>query len=595
MGGWRGLGLGCLWLLTACQSGGSKPEGISTYRTASAHDVQSWDPLLATDPFTRQILSATHESLYQSAYLEDDHRIEPLLAAGMPQYSSDALTVTIPIQKGIYFQPDPCWKKKSNSPRELVAQDFVTSFKRLALPWVNSPSRTLWSQRLMGFEAFQAHLASGGNVEWAKRLAEGLSGVSAVGSHVLQIRLLREDPQLLHALTQPWLAPLPSELLQCATDAQGRVLRPWSGTGAFRVSQWVRNQKIRLDRNPQFRKERYPTRGASQFFTLGLMEDAGKSIPFLDRLEFQIEPDSSLRWLSFLKGELEELAVPAQELSQVLIQKSNLSPPFVQKGLHLELQGAPVMQVLAMNMRDPVLGSHPGVRKAISASVNRELWIKKFTSGVAKKMKSILPEGMGLQQVQPGRLRWDYNPELARQWLKKEGFPNGKGLPVFQLDLESMDPWDRKLGEFLVGQFKAVGIQCQLNLNSSETQRQKAERGELQLSLLRVSPESAEGLNLLERLSSPLDATHYQNPSFDAWLEQVAFSKSKAERLSLILKMDALIQDEVPWVYGVQQSPVVLAQPWLFNAHGSSWTLSPYKYLKVQREIQVRYENERSD
>src|SRR4051794_4342529 len=72
-------------------------------------DAKSLDPVNAYDSISLDVMTSILESLYQYSYLSDVVKIVPLVAADMPRYSKDHLSLTIPIKKGIHFADDKCF------------------------------------------------------------------------------------------------------------------------------------------------------------------------------------------------------------------------------------------------------------------------------------------------------------------------------------------------------------------------------------------------------------------------------------------------------------------------------------------------------
>jgi peptide/nickel transport system substrate-binding protein len=85
-----------LALLTACLPS-RDPQRIVVARKAR---VDSADPAQAVSLGAIQLLTAVGDPLYR---LEENGRLEPVLAAGPPRISADGLTATIPLRPGIRF------------------------------------------------------------------------------------------------------------------------------------------------------------------------------------------------------------------------------------------------------------------------------------------------------------------------------------------------------------------------------------------------------------------------------------------------------------------------------------------------------------
>jgi ABC-type transport system substrate-binding protein len=93
-------------------------------------DVYHLDPAMSHDIYSQSLLGNVYEGLLEYHYLERPLKPVPNLAAAMPMVSPDGRIYTITLQKGIFFHDDPCFP--GGKGREVVAEDVVYSFKRLA-------------------------------------------------------------------------------------------------------------------------------------------------------------------------------------------------------------------------------------------------------------------------------------------------------------------------------------------------------------------------------------------------------------------------------------------------------------------------------
>ena len=131
-----------------------------TYYGAAAR-IRGFDPAKAGDVASALAVSKIYEGLVQYAYLDRPYRVEPLLVEAMPDISADGLTYTFRLRKGIYFQDDPCFTATGGKGRELTAEDFVYSIKRIADAKNASSGYWAFNGRIVGLDEFRA--ASGGS------------------------------------------------------------------------------------------------------------------------------------------------------------------------------------------------------------------------------------------------------------------------------------------------------------------------------------------------------------------------------------------------------------------------------------------------
>ena len=108
-----------------------------------------FDPAGTHDLYSAHVHNSIFEGLYTYDYLASPAKLVPRTAVALPQVSADGLTYTIKVQKGIYFAKDPAFNGKA---RELTAQDYVYSYKRLLDPSLRSPNSWLLDAKVVGMD-----------------------------------------------------------------------------------------------------------------------------------------------------------------------------------------------------------------------------------------------------------------------------------------------------------------------------------------------------------------------------------------------------------------------------------------------------------
>ncbi|MDX9731844.1 MAG: ABC transporter substrate-binding protein, partial [Bdellovibrionales bacterium] len=95
-------------------------------------NVKGLDPASANDQYSATVIGQMYEGLLQYNYLKRPYTLEPALAAALPEISKDGLTYTFKIKKGVKFHDNAAFPDGKG--REITAQDFIYSWKRLADP-----------------------------------------------------------------------------------------------------------------------------------------------------------------------------------------------------------------------------------------------------------------------------------------------------------------------------------------------------------------------------------------------------------------------------------------------------------------------------
>src|SRR5512141_2265724 len=90
-------------------------------------EIDTLDPQQYADDPSFQVVRALFEPVYEWDYLSPTPKFSPLTAVALPEITDAGRVWTIRLKQGILFHDDPVFKGK---PRELVAADYVYSYKR---------------------------------------------------------------------------------------------------------------------------------------------------------------------------------------------------------------------------------------------------------------------------------------------------------------------------------------------------------------------------------------------------------------------------------------------------------------------------------
>ena len=98
----------------------------------------------------------------------------------MPQVTDNGKTYTIKLRKGIYFTPDPAFKGKK---RELIADDYVYSLKRLIDPKIRSPWALLVEGKIVGLDEVADAAKKTGKFDYDTKIAGPRGGRPLHAAH----------------------------------------------------------------------------------------------------------------------------------------------------------------------------------------------------------------------------------------------------------------------------------------------------------------------------------------------------------------------------------------------------------------------------
>ncbi len=560
-------------------------EPDTAVRLAVIADVKGFDPVISDDLYSNTAASQVYEGLTQYSYLERPFKVVPNLAEALPEVSEDGLVLTFKLKKSVRFMDDPCFKATGGKGRELVAEDFIYSWKRLADPRKHSSGWWIFENRIQGLDDFRNTAQAAEKTDYSV----AVSGLQAPDKHTLVVTLTGPYPQFLYVLSMTFASAVPREAVETYDK---EFLNHPVGTGPYLVKEWIRNSRIVFERNPNFRKEVYPSVGEPGDKEAGLLDDAGKVVPLTDRVEMHIVVEDQPRWLKLLKGQFDVGGIPKDNYDAAIDKETNtLKKRLARKGLILAKSVEPDATYTAFNMEDPILGKNALLRRAISLGYNTKRRINLFYNGRAIPAQTPIPPGLfgyDKTRVNP----WArYDPEEAKKLLAEAGFPNGEGLPEFVYE-NMADSTSRQFGEMFTREMSRIGIKMKINANTWPEFSQKLRTKRAQIFGVAWSADYPDPENFLQLLYGPNESpspnsANYKNPEYDKLYEQMKNMPDGPERLAVIDKMVKILWDDCPWIMGVHRQRFALQHSWMRNYKYHAIGKGFYKYYRVDAALRA--------
>ena len=556
-----------LSLALSCITGCGKPEGPPeesgmVLRLASASHIKGFDPVHAGDSPSIAVMALAYEPLLQYKYLERPYAVEPCLAAGMPEVSADGLVYRFRIRRGIRFVDDPCFAASGGAGRELVAEDFIYAFKRLADVKTQPTGWWIFDGKIVGLDAFYKASATGNGVDYDRPV----EGLRAPDPYTLEIELTGPYPQLLYVLAMTYTAAVAREAVEHYGE---EFLNHPVGTGPYRLERWARGSKVILVRNPGWRGETYPTMGEGGDRELGLLDDAGKAVPFIDRIERTILVESQPRWLQFMKGQFDAGGIPKDNYDSAIGPDRELLPEMEGKGIKLLKTPTLVVTYAAFNLDDPVLGVHKLLRQAMAHAYDIERRIEIFANGRAIPAHGPLPPGLFGYDPDYRNPYRDYDVAKAKALLAEAGFPDGAGLPAFAYDYVASTT-ARQQAELFKREMAEIGIGIELNASTWPQFLERVKGRKAQIWGLAWGADYPDPENFLQLLYGPNSSpgpngSNFDHPEYNELYDRMRIMPNGDERLRLIRRMVDIVAEECPWILGTHPFAYTLQQAWLKN------------------------------
>ncbi len=591
----------------ACALGACEKEPLPDATFVSSSMIKGFDPITAGDVVAGGAQANVYDCLYEYHYLKRPYELKPMLADGMPEVSEDGLTYTIRLKKGVLFQDSPCFP--GGKGREVTAHDFVWCFKRLmGVP--SSTGKWLYEGRFVGLD------------DWARRcqeqirklydrvneyypfqhpaldaiVAEEIPGLRALDDYTLEFTLTEPYPQFVLTLAMIYSCVYPKEALDYwGMDFQTHPV----GSGPYIVDEyWPFDLRVRMRRNPTYRDDRYPSEGTAEDRANGLLADAGRKLPILDRVDIRIIENSSPRWLQFLQGQLDRVETEKDIWDEAMTAVGALRTDIAAAGVRVDISKKPDIAYTGFNMEDPIIGAPAGergkkIRQAICLAYDQQGWIKVMRNGFwAIPADGPVPPDLAGRVEVPN----PYQPrdlDRARRLLAEAGYPGGRGLPELVYEMSGSTAVSRNGAEILKSSCADIGIRLKLNSQTWSQFLAKVRKKNAQIYGMAWVADYPDAENFLQLFYGPNGSpgpnnSNYRNPAYDRLYERMKVMQPSPVRDEIIAEMIAIVNEDCPWSYTDYRVQYTYVQEWLRNFKYQAMTYWPLKYYDVDREAKAR-------
>ncbi len=619
----------------------AEERGRNIFYTSFINRPKHLDPVQSYTADEADFTMQVYEPPLQYHYLKRPYELVPLTALEVPraqELEGGRFTVyEVRIRPGIRYQPHPAFVEANQrlepgrvrsmktpydlalGTRELVADDYIYQIKRLAHPRLHSPILGLMSEYIVGLRDYAGELRKLDPQEgWLDLRQHPLRGVEKTGSHSFKVTLNGSYPQFVYWLAMPFFAPMPWEaerFFEQPGMAQRNFTLDWwpVGTGPYMLTENNPNARMVLERNPNFRGEPYPGEGEPGDAQAGLLQDAGKTMPFTDKVVFSREKESIPYWNKFLQGYYDVSAIGSDQFDQAVRVSiegdADVTPEMEEKGIRLSTSVETSTFYVGFNWLDPTVGGRSErarkLRHAISIAFDVEDQIAIFMNGRGIAAQGPIAPGIfGYREGKEGvnSVVYDWREgrpvrkplELARRLLAEAGYPNGRdaktGQPlVIYFDTVARGAGDKAAFDWYRQQFEKLSIQLEIRTTDWNRFQEKIRTGNTQTFRLGWNADYPDPENFLFLLHGPQsrartqgeNAANYANPEYDALFQKVKHMANSAERQRLIDRMVEIARVDAPWVWGVHPKGFSLRHAWVGNDKPNTMARNRMKYLRI--------------
>jgi oligopeptide transport system substrate-binding protein len=486
------IGLAALILLVGChRRSGDEAERAVLLRRGLSGDLSSLDPAAAADTFSIQVLQDLYEGL----------TAESPTGSAIPAVAASWSADPAGTQYTFHLRPDARW---SNG-KPVRAQDFVVAWRRVLDPKQGSPV------------ADDLRLIAGAGAIIAGQAAPETLGVAAPSDDVLVVNLTQPAAYLPQILAHSAAFPVYS-------DAAARTHSPseWISNGPYVLSKWQPGTVLELTRNPSY------------------WDNANVHIP---AVEYQVTSDDGSQYARYRAGQIDLTdSVPANVLPALRAEHTS------------ELVIAPFLATAyyGLNLSNKTIGSNLALRKALAMAVDRRQLVETLGFGQVGAYGFVPP---GTWNYDPQSWAWAGSSDAERIAEAKRLYAQAGFTPASPLHLRLLfnsNPVIRRTAILTAAMWKeTLGVETEL---TDEEYRvfltSRHDKSRWDVARLGWNADFNDASNFLDtfRAHSANNDPGFENPAFDALVDQAAATGDLPKRRQLLESAERVMLEDYPIV-----------------------------------------------
>ncbi|MFP1773161.1 ABC transporter substrate-binding protein [Lonsdalea quercina] len=273
------------------------------------------------------------------------------------------------------------------------------------------------------------HIAGPGTSSVMPQSVDWIDTTEKVDDYTVRLKLKKPFPAALEYLSGP--TPIYPSAYYQKVKLAGFSQAP-IGTGPYKITKVTPAQGVSMEKNPDY------------------FADSPQGQPKIGKLQFVVIRDPETRLAQLMTGQVDWIwRVPADQITSLETMPN------------LTVKSGETMRIgfMALNTHAKGPGGEPfkdlRVRQAVNYAINREAIVNNLVRGGSQPVYSACFRTQTACDTSKV-IKYDYNPEKAKQLLAEAGYPNG-------FDTEIWAYRERDYAEAIIGDLRKVGIRARLH------------------------------------------------------------------------------------------------------------------------------------
>ena len=563
------------------------PDGKKVIRLAFPVAESGFDPQTVHDLYSAIVVDSIFDTVLTYDYLAEPAKLVPKITTEMPTVEDAGKLYTIKLQKGVFFAPHEVFGGKK---RELTATDIAYSFKRHFDDSIKPVWRFLVSGKIVGLDEWYETGKKAGKLNWDAPVA----GLEIVDPYTLKIRLTKPDFNFGYVLAHNGNAIVAREVVEkYPNDVQSHPV----GSSAYYLKEWVRGQRMVLEKNPYWRGGTWDFKpsGKNAYDDVIVTAMKGKPIAVIDRVEIYPIEEEQTRWLAFRNVQLDILNMPQSFIKQAL-PGGKVAPDLAAQGIRVQRLLDPEYTYTYFQWNDPVWGGAEkhkiALRRAVALAINRDEEIEIIRKGNAVRAEFLVPPGVAGSKPDFAS-NISYNPALANALLDKFGYKKGAdgyrttpdGKPFVFKYTSTPTAIEREFDELYKKNIDAIGVKYESEKEKFADSIKREKRCQIAARGAAWIADYPDGDNFVQLLySKNIGESNngcYKSEAYDKLYEQSASLPDGPDRDKVYLEMQKQFEADTPWTLGVTRFRNQMIYPWVVGYKKHPVLLADWLYYDV--------------